>query len=71
MIIVIMGINYTEHGDFRKPAESNCHLAKARYNLAHQLLEHDTPMDREQFVRALQALPKTKVSLQREYHTKG
>lgn len=65
------GINYTEHGDFRKPAESNCHLAKARYNLAHQLMAHDAPMDREQFVRALQALPKNKVSLQREYHTKG
>ena len=65
------GINCTEHGDFRKPAETNCHIAKARCRLAHTLREHDVPMTKEQFVSALQALPKAKVMLQREYHTKG
>ena len=65
------GVNYTEHGDFRKPAETNCFMAKCRYNLAHKLMEHDAPMNREEFVAALQQLPKAKVTLQRMYHTKG
>ena len=65
------GVNYTEHGDFRKPAETNCFMAKCRYNLAHKLMEHDAPMNREEFVAALQQLPKAKVTLQRQYHTKG
>lgn len=65
------GVNYTEHGDFRKPAETNCFMAKCRYNLAHQLMEKDEPMDRKQFVDALQRSPKAKVMLQRQYHTKG
>lgn len=65
------GLNYTEHGDFRKPAETNCHIAKARCRLAHSLMEHDVPIDREKFVSALQALPRAQVTLKREYHTKG
>ena len=65
------GVNYTEHGDFRKPAETNCFMAKCRYNLAHKLMEHDEPMNRDEFVKALQKLPKAKVVLQRDYHTKG
>lgn len=65
------GVNFTEHGDFRKPAETNCFMAKCRYNLARQLMEKDEPMDRKQFVDALQKLPKAKVVLQRQYDTKG
>lgn len=65
------GVNYTEHGDFRKPAETNCFMAKCRYNLARQLMEKDESMDRKQFVDALQKLQKAKVMLQRQYHTKG
>lgn len=61
------GLNHTEHGDFRKPAETNCYMAKCRYNLAHQLMEHDEPMTREQLIEALQALPVEKVVLQRKY----
>lgn len=65
------GCNYVEHGDFRKPAETNCYMAKVRYNLAHQLMNNYTELTREQFVEALQKLPIAKVTLQRIYHTKG
>lgn len=65
------GVNYTEHGDFRKPAETNCFMAKCRYNLAQKLMKEDKPMNREQFVEALRALPKAKVVLRRKYDTKG
>lgn len=65
------GVNYAEHGNFRIPAETNCYMAKCRYNVAHKLMKHDEPMNREQFVEALKQLPKTKVTLQRQYHSKG
>lgn len=61
------GVNYTEHGDFRKPAETNCYMAKCRFNLAHKLMAHDEPMTREMFVKALQNLPVEKVDLRRLY----
>ena len=65
------GNNYVEHGNFFKPAETNCYMAKIRYNLAQKLQENYTELTREQFVEALQKLPITKVTLQRMYHTKG
>lgn len=61
------GLNYTEHGDFRKPAETNCYMAKCRFNLAHKLMKYDEPMTREQLIQALQGLPIEKVKLQRKY----
>lgn len=61
------GINYSEHKDFRKPAESNCYLAKCRFNLAHKLMEHEEPMSREHFVKALQKLPVEPLELKRVY----
>lgn len=65
------GINHLEHGDFRKPAETNCFMAKCRYNLANQLMSQDEPINRSQLVEALQKLPKAKVELRRMYHNKG
>ena len=65
------GVNYTEHGDFRKPAETNCFMAKCRFNLAHRLMEHDEEMTREEFIEALQDLPIEKIVLKREYRTMG
>ena len=59
------GINYTEHGDFRKPAETNCYMAKCRFNLAQKLLTHDEPISREKLIEALQKLPIKKVDLRR------
>lgn len=61
------GINYTEHGDFRSPAETNCYMAKCRFNLAHRLMAHDEPMTKEQFIEALQNLQIEKVNLRRCY----
>ena len=65
------GVNYTEHGDFRKPAETNCFMAKCRYNLAQKLIKSEDNMTREQFVEALQKLPKGKMNLERLYYNKG
>ncbi len=65
------GLNYTEHGDFRKPAESNCYMAKCRFNLAHKLMERDDPMTRQEFITALQSLSVKDVVLQRQYRKKG
>ena len=65
------GCNYVEHNDYCKPAETNCYMAKARYNLATKLKNNYTELTREQFVEALQRLPKAKVTLQRLYSTKG
>lgn len=65
------GINYTEHGDFHKPAETNCYMAKCRFRLAKKLMEKDDSMNRAQFVARLQALPIETVNLKRLYYNKG
>ena len=65
------GLNYSEHGDFRKPAESNCFLAKCRHNLAKRLMTKDEPMTREEFIQELQKLPIEKYDLRRMYRTNG
>lgn len=65
------GVNYSEHGDYRKAAETNCYMAKCRYNLALKLKECDTPMTREQLINALNNLSIKKVDLRRKYRTKG
>lgn len=61
------GLNYTEHGDFRLPSETNCYMAKCRYNLAQKLMEHDEPLTRKQFIEELRALPVENVVLRRQY----
>lgn len=42
------GVNFTEHGDFKKAAETNCYMAKIRCNLARKLMAHEEEMNREQ-----------------------
>ena len=49
------------------PAETNCYMAKCRFNLARRLMEHDEPLSREQFIDALQNLKIEKVNLRRLY----
>ena len=61
------GINYAEHQDYRKPAETNCYMAKCRYNLARKLMKEDTPMTRPQLIEALKKLPVKEVHLRRMY----
>lgn len=65
------GNNYVEHGDFRKPSENNCTMAKTRCNMAHQMMQGYDFLQGQDFVTALKALPKTKVDLRRIYDTKG
>lgn len=65
------GVNYSEHGDFRKPAETNCYMAKCRFNLAHKLMIHDEPITRKMLIESLQKLPVKKVDLRRLYKKKG
>lgn len=65
------GCGYVEHKDWKKPAESCCYMAKVRFNLAHKMMEGFDPLQGKEFVTALQALPKAKVVLKRQYDTKG
>ena len=65
------GANYAEHKDFRLPAENNCNMAKVRHMMAHRMMEGYDPLNGQDFVNALQALPKAKVDLRRMNHTKG
>lgn len=66
-----VGCGYIEHKDWKKPAESCCYMAKVRYNLAHKIIDGIDPLQGQEFVTALKALPKAKVVLQRQYNTKG
>ena len=65
------GNNYIEHKDYRKAAETNCYMAKIRCRLAKRLMQGDDSLYGQDFVSALQALPKTKADLRRIYDTKG
>lgn len=61
------GVNYTEHKDFHKPAETNCYMAKCRFNLAKKLMVEDDPLTRKQLIERLQSLTITKTVLKRLY----
>ena len=65
------GQGYIEHGDYLKPAESCCYMAKVRYNLAQKMMKGYDPLNGKEFVEALHKLPKNKVELRRIYDTKG
>ena len=66
-----VGIAYSEHGDYTKPAENCCYMAKIRYNLAHDMIKGYNSLDGKDFVTALKALPKAKAVLRRKYDTMG
>lgn len=65
------GQGYIEHGDYKKPAESCCYMAKIRCNLANKMMNGFDPLHGKEFVEALQSLPKVKVELRRIFDTKG
>lgn len=50
------GLNYIEHGDYLKPAESSCDLAKIRYRLQMSLLKGEDLLDGKSFEDALSSL---------------
>lgn len=65
------GQGYVEHGDYKKPAESCCYMAKIRCSLANKMMNGFDPLHGKEFVEALQSLPKVKVELRRIFDTKG
>lgn len=65
------GCNFIEHNDFRKPAETNCYMAKVRYELAMKLMNNYIEFSKEQFIEQLRKLPKSQITLQRKYSVKG
>ena len=50
------GLNYIEHGNYRKPAESTCDLAKIRYRLQMRLLKGEDLLYGKSFEDALSLL---------------
>lgn len=66
-----VGRNYVEHNDYHKAAENCCFMAKVRHRLAHRMMEGYDPLNGEEFVTALQRLPKATADLHRIYNTKG
>ena len=65
------GNNYVEHGDYRKPSENNCTMAKTRCNMAHHIMQGYDFLRGQDFVTALKALPKAKINLRRVMIQKG
>ena len=65
------GLAFSEHGDYLCASENCCYMAKVRHRLAHKMMEGYDPLNGQDFVTALRALPKAKVDLRRMNHTKG
>lgn len=61
------GINYTQHSDYRKPAETNCYMAKVRYNLAKSMQGDFVPWSKNELINRIKALKSDSVELAREY----
>lgn len=61
------GNNYVEHGDYRKPAETNCFMAKVRASLAQELKKtKETDLSREELIRRIKDLEIMKPTLRRD-----
>lgn len=61
----------SQYGDYKKPAENCCYMAKVRHDLAKKMMKGYDPLNGEEFESALKKLPKATVELQRIYDTKG
>ena len=55
----------SQYGDYKKPAENCCYMAKVRHSLALRMMEGYDPLNGEEFESALKKLPKATVELQR------
>lgn len=65
------GLAFSEHGDYLCTSENCCYMAKVRHRLAQKMMEGYDPLNGQDFVSALRALPEAKVNLRRMNHTKG
>ena len=61
----------SQYGDYKKPAENCCYMAKVRHDLAKKMIKGYDPLNGEEFESVLKKLPKATVELQRIYDTKG
>jgi len=61
------GLNFIEHNDYRKAAESNCYMAKVRYSVAKKLQESVTSNSRDEFFDSLHKLSQESNILHRQY----
>lgn len=64
------GLNYIEHGDYRKAAETSCYMAKIRYELLERLNRGDDLLMGDSVDEALKKLtvPQSLVLKQEYYH---
>ena len=60
------GLNYIEHGNYLKPAESTCDLAKIRYRLQTKLMEGEDLLEGKSFDEALLLLQSKHPLLERK-----
>lgn len=62
---ICSGQGYIQHGDFLKPSESSCFMAKARYSLAQKLLSGEDPLNGRTVYEAIKKLPQYSYELKR------
>lgn len=62
---ICSGQGYIQHGDYLKPAESSCYMAKARFALAQKLLSGEDPLKGKDIRDAVRNLPQYGYKLKR------
>ncbi len=60
------GMNMSEHGTPTKPAETNCELAKVRWEVAHEMMQGIDPLRGKTIEECLDEMPEEKFNLKRE-----
>ena len=62
---ICSGQGYIQHGDFLKPPESSCYMAKARYSLAQKLILGEDPLKGRTVYEVIRELPQYSYVLRR------
>lgn len=63
------GLNYIEHGDYRKAAETSCYMAKIRYELLERLSKGDDLLEGKSIDEAVELLKVENIeNLERHYY---
>ena len=63
------GVNFIEHGDYKKAAETNCYMAKTRYKLAQTFKLNYSQWSKEELHKRISKLESVEIRLMRT--TKG
>ncbi|MDE7457770.1 MAG: radical SAM protein [Muribaculaceae bacterium] len=68
--VLCPGKAYSEHGDWRKPSENSCYIAKIRHKVAMDLKNGKDPLNGKTIDECLNSLPSIKLpKLKRTYQT--